>query len=98
MKLYPSSFAYWAKTACIKQFSIEEIVVSGEEKKKAVSKINSLYSSARVIMQTELVLKDWTMLQNKEQTDELYIYLCRHNICLQPVTSVESFKSLLKNG
>jgi len=97
VSLYPSSFGYWAKNKLLLQMGLEEIVVDGKDQDTLVEEINTIYSSGRIIMKTNLESTNWPMLLNKEKSEQSLIYLCKDFNCYKPVSSIKELCELLKN-
>lgn len=97
VSLYPSSFGYWAKNKLLLQMGLEEIVVDGKDQDTLVEEINTIYSTGRIIMKTNLESTNWPMLLNKEKSEQSLIYLCKDFNCYKPVSSIKELCELLKN-
>ncbi|HNA42328.1 MAG TPA: hypothetical protein PLP81_09550, partial [Saprospiraceae bacterium] len=95
VRLYPTSFAYWAKNRMIHHYGLEEVVTSGRYKDQFVEQINMIYSAGRILMKTGIGRGDLILLLNKEETEESLIYLCKDYNCQRPVHSIEAFVEML---
>ena len=98
IRLYPSSFGYWAKNLLLDRYGIEEIVLTGSNKADIHDKILKDYSAGRIIMQLSKEKENWPMLLNKEDSEETLIYLCKGYNCFRPVSDLKELHALLKNN
>ena len=94
--LYPTSFAYWVKNLIIMNKSLEEIVITGPQKKDLYKEILKQYSPARLVMIADSKVKDWPMLYGKDETDETLIYFCKEYNCQEPVHNLNELIELMR--
>jgi uncharacterized protein len=88
---YPSSFANFDIILCNEIFSMNEIVIVGNEFEKFTSQINSFFIPNKVIMASLEVSEEFPLLADKSVSDKTLIYLCKNYSCQLPVDNVADF-------
>jgi uncharacterized protein len=92
---YPTSFGNWLKIIYQLITGISEIALTGPQWKELLKQLLFLYVPHRLMMASEIPLKEYPLLAEKPMDGENHIYLCRNYVCQRPVSTVEEFVKLL---
>jgi uncharacterized protein YyaL (SSP411 family) len=88
---YPSSFGIWSKLILLQEIGLLEITLTGKRNKAALKEILAMFLPNKIIQSSD-VEKPYPLLINKNYKEDLSIYICHQNKCLEPVRNIESFK------
>jgi uncharacterized protein len=92
---YPTSFGVWLSLLFEIIKGTNEIAVVGKEWENYLEKILGADIPHKLIFASEKPVKNYPLLADKAENDEILIYLCKNYACRYPVNSMEDLQSLL---
>ncbi|MGG9971223.1 thioredoxin domain-containing protein [Ferruginibacter sp. SUN002] len=93
---YPTSFANWAMQLLHQTVGVNEIKIEGRRTRELARIFNKAYIPNKVLLQSTEE-NNATVSQAKSLSDHsTFIYLCKNNVCLEPVTDIQKALETIK--
>lgn len=97
LERYPSSFAQWASCLYREIFGMHEIAVIGPDHHQMAESIGREYLPQKVMMSSKEGKKGFPLTEGKASYGDTLIYLCQNYSCQHPVSTIDSFRELIKS-
>ena len=92
---YPSSFSVWASNILYKNENHIELTVAGNDAKKQIEKLyQHQYTPNLILIASDRENNHYKYIDEKFKSNETQYFICRHNSCLPPFTSIEKIITL----
>jgi uncharacterized protein YyaL (SSP411 family) len=85
---YPSSFGYWSRLLQTQAYKFKIVVCSGSEVKEKAVELLTHYLPQAYILTSEKEIFDLPVFKDKYFKDEIHIFVCTQESCLQPVGNI----------
>jgi uncharacterized protein YyaL (SSP411 family) len=95
---YPTSFGVWNALLMEMIAGTHEIAILGNDAEEIHLGLLKKYIPHRVLMASIIADHTFPLMEGKEATDPVSIYLCRNFACLRPVNTIKDLMSLINNG
>jgi hypothetical protein len=93
---YPAAFGYWAGLHLERSFGSVEIVLLGRNALEAAIQINKkYYLPGKSIQASDTSDPAYPLLAGKKGDEDLLIYVCRNQVCGNPVKTLSGLDELL---